>query len=231
MTPDERAATLRLGELITTSIALRPALDDLTRARVAARLRRGFEAMVDRSERGGPLWICWDLPEPYDAAHGTVYDESPYHDGAYGAAPDGAGRWQPANDQGAQAPRRAEPMMRRPRRVSLTRLLVLASIAAAAVLGAVLRESLRQPVDGEPAPVSDPIVTTLSAPPMAAEPAPRLDGSEAAELARRSARCKRWLMGLDAYSPAGGPATGGGSQATATATALPPACAARAAAR
>lgn len=227
MTPDERAATLRLGELITTSIALRPALDDLTRARVAARLRRGFEAMVDRSERGGPLWICWDLPEPYETSHRAAYDESPYLGEAYGAATDGAARWEAANGQGAQARRRAEPMLQRPRRVSLTRLLVLASIAAAAVLGAVLRDRLRQPIDGEPAPVSNPIVTTLSAPPMAAEPAPQLAGSDAAELAR----CKRWFIGLDVSSPADRPAAGGGSQATATATALPPACAARAAAR
>lgn len=214
MTPDERAATLRLGELITTSIALRPALDELTRARVAARLRRSFEAMVDRSERGGPGWICWDLPEPYEAAHGTGYDEALYHDvydGAYGAAPDGAAPWEPANGQGALEARRGGPVRRGRRRVSRTRLLLLASIAAAAVLGAVLRDRLRGPIDGEPAPVSDPIVTTLGAPPLAAEPARELD--DAAELAR----CKRGLIERDDSSAAGGPAAGSGSHATAAA--------------
>lgn len=215
MTPDERAATLRLGELITTSIALRPALDDLTRARVAARLRRGFEAMVDRSERGGPLWICWDLPEPYEAVHGPRYDESLYHDAygaAFGAAPDDAARWEQVNGQGALMPRRGERVRRRQRRISRTRLLVLASIAAAAVLGAVLRDRLREPIDGEPAPVSDPIVTTIVAPPLAAEPARELD--EAAELARWYARCKRWMMARD-DSSSGGPAAGGGRHVTA----------------
>lgn len=120
-------------------------------------------------------------------------------------------------------------MLRRRRRVSRTRLLLLASIAAAAVLGAVLRDRLRGPIDGEPAPVSDPIVTTLGAPALEVEPARELDGGDAAELARWCARCEGWMMALDGSSAAGGPAASGGRPATAAA--LPSTRSARAAAR